>query len=81
MASKEAQHDWRGKHSSNEGVSTTVIAKGPVKDTLKDLDNGIRSGLSYSGARNILELQVKSEFLVQTPSGQSESKTHILFGK
>ena len=28
MASKEAQHDWRGKHSSNEGVSTTVPAIG-----------------------------------------------------
>ena len=79
MASKEAQHDWRGKHSSNEGVSTTVLARGDVRDILKDLDNGIRSGLSYSGARDILELQMKSEFIIQTPSGQSESKTHILF--
>jgi IMP dehydrogenase len=79
MASKEAQHDWRGKHSSNEGVSTTVPARGDVRDILKDLDNGIRSGLSYSGARDILELQMKSEFIIQTPSGQSESKTHILF--
>ena len=81
MASKEAQHDWRGKHSSNEGVSTTVYAKGTANDILKDLDNGIRSGLSYSGARDILELQMKSEFILQTTSGQSESKTHILFRK
>ncbi len=47
-------------------------------DILKDLDNGIRSGLSYSGARDILELQMKSEFIIQTPSGQSESKTQFL---
>ena len=79
MASKEAQHDWRGKYSSNEGVSTTVPARGNVEEVLQDLDNGIRSGLSYSGARDILELQMKSEFIIQTPSGQSESKTHILF--
>tara|TARA_S200002703_G_scaffold140089_1_gene131118 strand:- start:8565 stop:9587 length:1023 start_codon:yes stop_codon:yes gene_type:complete len=78
MASKEAQHSWRGKHSSNEGVSTTVPLKGTASEVLLDLENGIRSGLSYSGARNILELQMKAEFICQTPSGQSESKTHIL---
>jgi len=81
MASKEAQRDWKGKYSSNEGVSTTVPVKGSAKQVLEDLDNGIRSGLSYSGARDILELQMKSEFIVQTPSGQSESKTHIHFRK
>tara|TARA_R100001509_G_scaffold159936_2_gene127042 strand:+ start:3395 stop:4417 length:1023 start_codon:yes stop_codon:yes gene_type:complete len=77
MASKEAQHNWRGKYSSNEGVSTTVPARGSAKEVLTDLDNGIRSGLSYSGARDILELQMKSEFILQTLSGQAESKTHI----
>jgi len=81
MASKEAQRDWKGKYSSNEGVSTTVPVKGSAKQVLEYLDNGIRSGLSYSGARDILELQMKSEFIVQTPSGQSESKTHIHFRK
>lgn len=78
MASKEAQHNWRGKHSSNEGISTTVPAKGSVRSVLEDLENGIRSGLSYSGARTITELQVNAEFIVQTASGQTESGTHIL---
>ncbi len=81
MASKEAQHSWRGKHSSNEGISTTVACKGSVIEILKDLENGIRSGLSYSGARSILELQVKAKFIIQTPSGQSESQAHILHRK
>ena len=78
MASKEAQVDWRGKYSSFEGVSTTVPYRGPAKDILDDLEKGIRSGLSYSGARTIAELQSKAEFVKQTSSGISESRTHIL---
>jgi IMP dehydrogenase len=78
MASKEAQYDWRGRHSSNEGITTHVPFRGSVSPIIRELENGIRSGLSYSGARNILELQMRSEFVVQTPSGQIESRTHIL---
>lgn len=81
MASKEAQYDWRGKHSSNEGITTHVPYRGPATAIIEDLANGIRSGLSYSGARSIMELQVKSKFIIQTPSGQSESGTHILTRK
>ena len=78
MASKEAQNSWRGTYSSNEGISTTVPARGDVSDILSDLESGIRSGLSYSGARNIMELQVNSEFIIQSGSGRVESGTHIL---
>jgi IMP dehydrogenase len=78
MASKEAQYKWRGKYSSNEGISTTVEAKGTVAAVLSELENGIRSGLSYSGARNLTELQINAEFVVQSSSGQAESGTHIL---
>ena len=77
MASKEAQVDWRGKYSSFEGVSTRVPHRGPVNLVLKDLEKGIRSGFSYSGARNIRELQAVAEFVVQTSAGQYESNTHI----
>jgi IMP dehydrogenase len=78
MASADAQIDWRGKTSSLEGIATTVPCKGPVGDVLDDLIRGIRSGLSYSGARCISELQAKAEFVRQTSSGQAESATHIL---
>jgi IMP dehydrogenase len=78
MASKEAQFEWRGKHSSNEGISTTVPYRGSVQHLLKDLDNGIRSGFSYSGAWNMDELHAKSQFIFQTTAGQTESGTHIL---
>jgi len=78
MASKDAQMDWRGKYSSNEGVSTLVDFKGPVSLILNDLANGIKSGLSYSGCRTIAELQSKAHFVRQTNAGLGESHTHIL---
>ena len=78
MASKDAQMSWRGKTASLEGIATTVPYKGTVVDILDDLERGIRSGLSYSGARTITELQAKAKFIRQTVSGQTESGTHIL---
>ena len=78
MASKDAQIEWRGKTASLEGVATTVPCKGPLAGVLEELERGIRSGFSYSGARSLLELQAKARFLRQTSSGQTESATHIL---
>lgn len=77
MASKEAQVGWRGTYSSNEGVSARVPYRGSVSRIFDDLKNGIRSGLSYSGARTIAELASTAEFIKQTNSGLSESGTHI----
>ena len=77
MASKEAQVEWRGKYSSFEGVSSTVPYRGRVGRILEDLERGIRSGFSYSGARNMRELRAKAIWIRQTNSGLGESKTHI----
>ena len=77
MASKEAQNDWRGRVSSIEGVTHVVPYRGPVKEVLHDLGVGIRSGLSYSGARDVQELQAKAKFIRQTSAGTIESSTHI----
>ena len=78
MASKEAQLNWRGRFSSHEGVSARVPYRGTVNKLLEDIERGLRSGLSYSGARTIAELQSKAEFVIQTSAGLGESKTHIL---
>jgi IMP dehydrogenase len=78
MASKEAQKDWKGSYSSFEGVSHRVKYKGPVTCILDDLARNIRSGLSYSGARNISELRSKATFIKQSHASQVESSTHIL---
>jgi IMP dehydrogenase len=77
MASKEAQLNWRGKYSSFEGVSSTVPYRGKVRNILADLERGIRSGMSYTGARSITELRSKAQFVRQTNAGLGESKTHI----
>ena len=81
MASREAQKAWRGKVGSIEGVSTTVTIKGPVSDVLHDLEWGIRSGLSYTGARNLSELRANAGFIEQTSSAQTESSPHALLNR
>ena len=78
MASVEAQEDWRGEARSLEGISTTIPYKGCVLDVVEGLLQNIRSGLSYTGARNITQLQAKAEFIVQSSASQIESSTHIL---
>lgn len=78
MASVEAQMDWRGKARSLEGISTTIPYKGSVRDIIENLESNIKSGLSYSGARNISNFQAKAEFIFQSTAGQLESSTHIL---
>ena len=77
MASPDAQHLWRKRVSSVEGISSSVPYKGPVADTLKLLETGIRSGVSYSGALSIAEFRNKATMIRQTPAGQVESTTHI----
>jgi IMP dehydrogenase len=78
MASKDAQMDWRNKSSTPEGVASYIPFKGSVTDILADLRGGIQSGLSYSGARTIAQLQHKAEWARQTSAGTVESGTHIL---
>tara|TARA_R100001082_G_scaffold62107_1_gene34729 strand:+ start:1169 stop:2233 length:1065 start_codon:yes stop_codon:yes gene_type:complete len=78
MASSEAQVNWRGKTSTPEGISTTIPYKGDVNNILADLKGGIQSGMSYSGAKTIQELQAKAQFIQQTSAGRGESHTHIL---
>ena len=78
MASPEAQIAWRGNARSLEGISTTIPYRGDVEKIITDVLQNVKSGLSYSGARNIRELQAKSSFIQQSTSGLHESKTHIL---
>lgn len=78
MASKDAQMSWRNRTSTPEGVASYIPYKGSVSGIVQDLEGGIRSGLSYSGARNLTELRNKVEWARQTSAGTQESGTHIL---
>ncbi len=77
MASKDAQLNWRKKTSTPEGVASYIPYKGSVQEILQDLEGGIKSGLSYTGARNLVELRRKVEWARQTSAGTQESGTHI----
>jgi len=65
-------------HYTPEGISGWVEAKGPLERTLNALAGGIRSGLSYVGARNIEEFRSKVEFVQVTQATHIESGTRVL---
>ncbi len=77
MASSEAQSQWRGWTSVAEGVSRCIPDKGPVKGVVKQLSNGIKSGLSYSGCLDLSIFPAKAEFVMQTSLGMGESVPHL----
>ena len=77
MASLAAQQEKRPDRTPRvEGVSAKIPYKGPVADVLANLEAGIRSGLSYSGCRNIIELQKNAQFVLTTSNGLKESHPH-----
>lgn len=59
-----------------EGESTIVPFKGKVKFVINGLTDGLRSALSYAGARNLSEYHPGYE--VVTGAGLSEARPHLL---
>jgi len=79
MASKAAVEEWRPELADKivaEGEETLIPYKGPVKDVLYQLEGGIRSGMTYSGARTIKELHEAAQFVQITTNGLAESHPH-----
>lgn len=64
-------------HNAPEGEYAEIERTGPVKDTLKTLTWGIRSGLSYGGASNLAELREKAEFVKVSSLTALESRARI----
>ena len=64
------------EESVPEGVEGLIPYKGRVQEVVKQLVGGLRSGMSYSGARTIVELQRKAEFMRITSAGYKESLPH-----
>jgi IMP dehydrogenase len=76
-ASLESKTD-RGESKNVEGYSTTIPYKGKVKRIIEDIMGGVRSSMSYVGAENMLEYQVKCKFVRVTSNGVEEAKPHLL---
>lgn len=71
-----AAHKVNG-HRAPEGSYGKVKRTGSVEDVIKELAWGIKSGISYGGARNIKELQENAEFIQITSNGIQENKARI----
>ena len=59
-----------------EGVESIVPCKGPLKDLTEKFSANIRSGFSYSGAKNIESLWKNAKFVRITSQGLRESGAH-----
>lgn len=60
----------------SEGVEAAVPYRGSTREMLKQLVGGLQSGMSYSNAHSIEELQEKAVFVRMTPVGLMESRPH-----
>jgi IMP dehydrogenase len=60
-----------------EGESTIIPFKGGVKYIITDLLDGVKSALSYAGAKDLESFN--PEFFQITNAGQMEAKPHLLF--
>ena len=59
-----------------EGVEALVQYRGQASEVIGKLVGGLRSGLSYCNARDIIELQNNSKFIRITGAGKAESGAH-----
>jgi IMP dehydrogenase len=59
-----------------EGVEAAVPYRGKAREVLTQLVGGLQSGMSYSGAYSIEELQQKAIFVRMTGAGLRESGPH-----
>lgn len=77
QASLDFQTDFYGGLKAKtvaEGIDFWGPVSGPASTLLADLLGGIRSGMTYGGARNLKELQRKAEFVRVTATYLQESK-------
>ena len=61
-----------------EGVEGAVPCKGTVEDIVYQMIGGLRSGMGYCGARNMVELWHNAQFVQITQAGLGESHPHDL---
>ncbi len=59
-----------------EGIEGRVAYKGPLSDMVTQLVGGLKSGMGYTGCRNIGEMQTAAFFIRITSAGLKESHVH-----
>jgi IMP dehydrogenase len=77
QASSEYMHDKgivTNEFRAAEGISVEVPPRGPVEQIVRRLMGGLRSAMTYAGAKNIKEFQEKAQFIIATDSARNEGK-------
>jgi IMP dehydrogenase len=59
-----------------EGVEARVPYRGPLGRVIEQLLGGLRAGMGYIGAPNLIELRTRARFRRLTPGGLRESHAH-----
>jgi IMP dehydrogenase len=59
-----------------EGIEGRVAYKGTLADMVTQLVGGLKSGMGYTGCKNIAELQENAKFVRITSAGLRESHVH-----
>ncbi len=67
-----------GEFRSAEGIMTMVPYKGSAEHIINDLVGGLRSAMSYVGAKNIQDFQKNAQFVLASPAAQGEGVAHIV---
>lgn len=62
-----------------EGIEGQVPYRGSLSTNIFQLVGGLRSGMGYVGAKNLLELFEKSEFITISSASLKESHPHDIF--
>ena len=75
-AEKTGAQNLNPQTFSAEGVEGYIPFTGPLKFVIQGYANGIRSGMSYTGAYNLAEHKKKAKFIQITNSGFKESNVH-----
>lgn len=77
LSSKDAMDTHKGGKREGiaaEGITTMVPHKGSVIPIIDELLGGIRSGLTYSGAKNIMDLRANGQAYLLSSASRAESK-------
>ncbi|WP_462421960.1 IMP dehydrogenase [Salinicoccus sp. Marseille-QA3877] len=70
------QEDKESKKYVPEGIEGRTEYKGPLADTIYQLMGGLKSGMGYTGSRNLEALREESKFIRITGASLVESHPH-----
>jgi len=68
----------KSTYAPPEGVEALIRYRGKLSEVIDELSGGVKIGLGYVGAKTILQLQKKAQFVYITKAGVREGQAHNL---